>query len=43
MTKEEIGKFTGGTGLYLSEAMRIIDKNANGIIFLLNDDGTLAA
>ena len=43
MTKEEIGKFTGGTGLYLSEAMQIIDKNANGIIFLLNDDGTLAA
>jgi dTDP-glucose pyrophosphorylase len=42
MTKEEIVKFTGSCNLSLSEAMQIIDRNANGIIFLLNDDETLA-
>ena len=38
---DEIKKFVGNKSLTISEAMKKIDENANGILFLCDDAGTL--
>lgn len=38
---DNIEKFIGSESLTVSEAMQKIDVNANGILFLVNDGGTL--
>ena len=40
---DSIQEFIGGESLTVSEAMQRIDKNANGILFLVNDVGQLSA
>ena len=39
--REELDKLIGGMSLSISEAMQKIDKNANGILFLLDDESRL--
>ena len=41
MNKQELQKFIGSTGITLSEAMRIIDSNTNGIMFFTDESGRL--
>lgn len=40
---DDIQKFIAGENLTVSEAMQKIDKNANGILFLVNEDDQLTA
>ena len=42
MNKQEIQKFIGKPGISISEAMRGIDSNANGILFLVDEQGRLS-
>lgn len=41
MNKQEIQKFIGKPGITLAEAMREIDSNTNGILFLVDEQGRL--
>ena len=41
MNKQEIQQFIGKPGISISEAMRQIDSNANGILFLVDEQGRL--
>lgn len=41
MDKQEIQKFLGRTGLTLSRAMQEIDANANGVLFLVDEQDVL--
>ena len=38
---DDISKFVGSVNISISEAMRRIDENAHGILFLVEDDGIL--
>ena len=41
MNKQELQKFIGKSSITLPEAMRAIDANANGILFLVDEQGRL--
>ena len=42
MDKQEVSKFTGGIDLSISHAMRLIDANANGILFIVDEKQSIA-
>lgn len=41
MTKEQIAKFTGGMNMSIVDAMEKIDRNSNGILFIVDEGGRL--
>ena len=41
MNKDELQKYTGTENLTVIEAMQKIDRNAKGIIYIIDDEGHL--
>ena len=42
MMHSELEKFVGGEGLSVAEAMRKIDRNASGVLILIDAEGKLS-